>query len=485
MAPHFSIRNIRFFHQSTSTRFPFQYGIASMTAAPHVLVRAEMDFHGRRFIGQAAEGLPPKWFTKNSTTLFEQDLPDMVSVIQHAADAVLAASRPQTFFQYWQEMYDAQVAWAAERKLPPLLANLGVALVERALLDGLCRMTERPLHAVLLENLLGLQLGAIRHELAGMEPASFLPAAPKKSFFVRHTVGLGDPIDESDPVAAPDDQLPFTLEDNISAYGLRYFKIKLSGQYERDQSRLERLARVLPVDGKFTVDGNENFPTLDEFRDQWERHLSHPQVGDWLRSGLLFVEQPLHRDTALAESMQASLAAWSNRPSIIIDEADGSLADLEKALELGYSGVSHKNCKGIVKGLANAATIHARNSETTAGRYVLSGEDLANLGPVALLQDCAMMSSLGLSHVERNGHHYFRGLSAWPKPWQADTVASHPDLYQWRQDHAGEPYASLKISQGTLSMLSVNEAPFGCKPRLDPMEILEPGLPQCAVLASK
>ena len=63
------------------------------------------------------------------------------------------------------------------------------------------------------------------------------------------------------------------------------------------------------------------------------------------------------------------------------------------ALALGYAGASHKNCKGIVKGLANAALL--RDRRAFRGEVVLTGEDLANLGPVALLQDLSMMALLG------------------------------------------------------------------------------------------
>ena len=56
------------------------------------------------------------------------------------------------------------------RSIPPLLANLGVSLVERAVLDALCRALDRPLHTVLRENLLGLKLGEIYTELGSAEP---------------------------------------------------------------------------------------------------------------------------------------------------------------------------------------------------------------------------------------------------------------------------------------------------------------------------
>ena len=91
------------------------------------------------------------------------------------------------------------------------------------------------------------------------------------------------------------------------------------------------------------------------------------------------------------------------------------------------------------------------------GEWILSGEDLANVGPVALLQDLAVMASLGIPHVERNGHHYFQGLSAFPGDMQNGVLANHGDLY--RKHDAGFP--TLAISDGAISVESVIGAPFG------------------------
>jgi hypothetical protein len=45
------------------TRFPFKYGIASMTELPHLFVSVSCRCDGRETDGLASEGLPPKWFT--------------------------------------------------------------------------------------------------------------------------------------------------------------------------------------------------------------------------------------------------------------------------------------------------------------------------------------------------------------------------------------------------------------------------------------
>ena len=67
------------------TRMPFRYGIAALTRLPHLFVRAQVEVDGRRHMRIAAEGLPPKWFTKDPTTSFRDDLDDMLRVITSAS----------------------------------------------------------------------------------------------------------------------------------------------------------------------------------------------------------------------------------------------------------------------------------------------------------------------------------------------------------------------------------------------------------------
>lgn len=468
MIPRVAIRGFEFFSHPTRTRFPFRYGIASMTEVPHLFVQVGLTVNGKETTGLASEGLPPKWFTKNPTRTFEQELPEMLAVIGNAARLASGiAAQPVTFFELWRELYRQQEAWAKSQSLAPLLANLGVSLIERAVLDAFCRACQTPLHEVIRQNLMGLKLGAVYSQLGETEPVELLPPEPLASIQVRHTVGLTDPISPGDIVAEErvDDGLPQDLEACIRAYGLRAFKIKLSGKVEHDLARLNALSWVIfhHTGGDFlvTLDGNENFKTFAEFRDFWERLTRATDLADFLRH-VVVVEQPVHRDNALSESADEILHDWPNRPPLIVDESEAALGDLPKALALGYVGASHKNCKGIVKGIANACLLE--QERRLGGQKVLTGEDLANLGPVALLQDLAMMALLGIGHVERNGHHYFRGLSLWPESWQEAVWRDHSDLY--RQHEQG--FAALRIAGGRLHLDSLNRAPFGILPLLEP-----------------
>jgi len=439
-------------------RMPFKYGIATMTDVPHLILRLEVAIDGVIATGWAADNLPPKWFTKNPATSFAEEIAQMREVIAAACEHAVAAAPAASVFAFWEQVFGAQEITAAGRGWPPLLAGFGVSLVERAIIDAWCRARGETFAQAVRGNSLGIRLGAIHGELSG-EPRDFLPPEPLREIIARHTVGLSDPLTAADipPTERADDGQPQALEDCIREYGLTHFKIKLSGHLDHDRARLYQLAELLERHSpgcKFTLDGNENFHAVAPFRELWAQFLADPLIARFLR-GLIFVEQPLHRDVALSGESTADLLAWAGRPPIIIDESEGDLGALERALAGGYAGTSHKNCKGVFRGLANAALIVSRGG--AARGLHLSGEDLTNLGPVALLQDLAVAATLGITHVERNGHHYFRGLSEFPAAVQREILARHGDLYR---EHRGYPV--VRVEQGKMSTRSVVAAPFGC-----------------------
>ena len=100
----FTLTPFDFFVLPTRTRFPFRYGIASLTDVPQFFITTQVSDGRATQAGLAGEGLPPKWFTKDPTTTFEQDLPVMTEVITHAAGlAADIARRPIVFFDLWRK----------------------------------------------------------------------------------------------------------------------------------------------------------------------------------------------------------------------------------------------------------------------------------------------------------------------------------------------------------------------------------------------
>jgi hypothetical protein len=369
----------------------------------------------------------------------------------------------ESIFDLWLQVYQGQKTWASDQGYPPLLWNFGVSLVERAIIDAYCKEKGVTFRTAVQRNDLGMRLSEIHPVLEGYTPAELLPAHPLQEIHIRHTIGLSDDISESkiEKDRRLSDGLPQSLEANIRTYGVRYFKIKINGNVEQDAERLCRIDAVLKECGVsdyyFTLDGNEQYQSVAEFKWFWEQITNETSCSPHM-ARLLFVEQPFHRDVALNEETCKDLTAWNDRPLIIIDESDAEINSMQTALESGYAGTSHKNCKGVFKSLANACLLQFHRKQEPHRKLILSGEDLANIGPVALLQDLVMMAVLGIQNVERNGHHYFPGLNVFPLEVQRLVLTEHPDLY-----HQPEYFPTLNIRKGKINITSLLQAPFGSK----------------------
>ena len=450
------VEGAEFFVRMLRTRLPFRYGITEMTEVPHLWVRARVRVGGRAVVGYAGDHLPPKWFTKNPGTSFEEDLAGMRRSIGAAFGSAVEAGQAESVFALWQRVYEGQHRWAAGIGMEALLAGFGVSLVERVCIDAVCRDSGRPFGTVLREGGLGLRVEEVHPVLAGVRLGDFLPEKPVRSMFVRHTVGMGDRLRGG----GGDPGRPVSLESNVERYGLSFFKVKLGGNPEPDLDRVREVwevvrgAVVSRKEGGLSLDGNESYRSVAEFRGFWEGVKA---LDPELSRRVLWVEQPFGRGSALSEETRSGLRAWPDRPGMIIDESDGAVGDLPRALECGYSGVSHKNCKGVFRSVANAALLELFRREGALRRPVLSAEDLCTVGPYALLQDLAVASTLGVRHIERNGHHYFPGLAPFPDSMQRGIEQLHPDLF----GRENTPYPALRVVGGRVSVESVVEAPFG------------------------
>lgn len=451
------IRDFSLYTHLLRTRFPFRYGIASMTQVPHLMCRLEVEIDGKAQLGVSADNLVPKWFIKDPDTSIEQDIKQMVRVVKSACERAKQLGECSSVFELWHQMHET----GAQQQTPPLLHGLGSSLIERAVIDAFCRAGQITFAQAVRENHLGLELGRLYPELAGAQPRNLLPERPRDKLIVRHTVGLTDPLSDDDisEDQCLHDGLPQTLEHCITTYGLTHFKIKLAGDVQRDLERLRAIADLLDracPNYAYSLDANENYCQVQPLRRLWEAIARDPRLARFV-SRLLFVEQPLHRDVALAPDATRELLAWPDRPDLIIDESGGTIESLTDALAGGYVGASHKNCKGVIKGIAAACLVRKRVNDNPAARLIISAEDLSNTGPVALLQDLAVICTLGIDHAERNGHHYFRGLSAWPQAVQAELLAHHPDLFRSHQDG----FATLAVSDGCIQTRSAIVSPFG------------------------
>ncbi|MEE3258964.1 MAG: enolase C-terminal domain-like protein [Candidatus Latescibacterota bacterium] len=423
-----TVKEIEFYVRQMPMRMPFKFGnvvIDSQTAL-HVAMDVELA-SGQRARGWAADMLAPRWFDKDPHKSVAQGIRDLVDGAQAAAEAYRGAGCA-TAFAIWCAGYEAGRVWGAERGVNPLLASNGGALMERALIDGLGLALGQSYFAILQGNVLGLALGEIHPELKDVELGDVLPAAPLRALHIRHTVGLVDPIRSADIAAAErlDDGLPQSLEEYITLQGIRYLKIKIGGDPVADYDRLADIAALLDgVNCRITLDGNEQYRDAGDLLallERVERHLGA------LYDSVLYIEQPLDRAISLDPSLAEDIRVLADKRPMLIDESDDELDTFRRALDLGYTGVSSKSCKGLIKALANYALVQKRNAEGHA--CFITAEDLTTVPVVSLQQDLVHVAALGIDHLERNGHHYVRGLDHLSESERGQCLTRNGDLYQ-------------------------------------------------------
>ncbi|MEM8709333.1 MAG: hypothetical protein AAGG01_00160, partial [Planctomycetota bacterium] len=248
-----------------ATRLPFRFGISTMTEAQMLIGTLEVATESGRAIGYSGELLVPKWFAKNPASSIEDDNSDLIRSVRAAFDA-MQANGDSTAFGHWLAAQTRCVESAGDTT-PRLVAMFGVSFVERALIDAACRAAGTSFARGLEDDLFGIRLGAIEPRLDGWTGQDL--GRPSASVRVRHTVGLVDALepDEVDASQRLGDDHPLSLVDDIAAYGLDCFKLKVSGNAEADLHRLETIARLTPESASFTVDGNEQYGDPGELAD--------------------------------------------------------------------------------------------------------------------------------------------------------------------------------------------------------------------------
>ena len=457
-APRFRIAAIDLFERDVTLRLPFRFGAATLCACPQAFVRAHIELaDGRAAVGASAELMVPKWFDKNPALSPAQNVDDLRASLRAAAEAYRSDPAARTAFGHFAAHHDALREHGRRARHEALVDHYGPALVDRALLDALCRALGVPFATLMQHNGAGIEADPLAPDLAGFDLDTFLRTlAPAPSIAARHTVGLLDAVRDADaPADAPRDGLPVSLEGAIRRHRLTHFKLKLCGDVARDLARLGAIAaQTDEVAERITLDGNEQYPDAAAFAAFLDALASTPAL-DRLVARTAFVEQPIRRD----RSFDTDLSALAPRVPLLIDEADGSLDAFVQARRLGYRGVSSKSCKGLYKAVLNTARAAQWNATAApADRCFVSGEDLTMQAGLAVQQDLALVALLGLPDVERNGHHYVDGMAALPAAEQSAFLAAHPDLYR-REAGADGPVVRLVIERGRIALASLLAAP--------------------------
>src|SRR5258705_8385965 len=415
MPPRLAVRDIAFFERPVTFARPFRFGAVVINATPQAFARVEIEVEGKgTATGASAEFLVPKWFDKRPQLSPDETVAELRRSLLIAREIYLARSGFDTAFGLHVACIGAQVEACAREDIPPLAAAYGPAEIDKAILDALLRATQTNFFDGMAGNIAGID-ARLSRDLGDDDVAQFLSGRQRlERVAIRHTVGLDDRIEGEGGVA-----------DTKENAGARYFKLKLNGDPALDSDRLIRIGReliTLPYGYRVTLDANEQYADLAALGALVDR-LDRDSALKPIAGKLLYIEQPMPRDITKA----SPLGALAGR-GLIIDEADDSYDAFPVARALGYRGISSKSCKGIYKSVINAT--RAAKWSATGGNYFVTCEDLTCQAGLAVQQDLALGALIGVTHAERNGHHYVDGFGDTPAAEAQAFLSAHPDLYK-------------------------------------------------------
>ncbi|MDH2380459.1 hypothetical protein [Bradyrhizobium sp. CER78] len=408
------VNDIAFFERPLAFARPFRFGAVTITASTQLFVRVEIEVEGKgRATGASAEMLAPKWFDKRPHLTEAQSLDGLRRSLAIARELYLANKGFETAFGLHARCIGSQVAACAAEDIPPLAAGFGPAEIDKAILDALLRAASANFFDGMAGNIAGID-ARLTQDIDDAAVVRFLSTRKRLDrVAVRHTVGMDDKVEGEGGVA--------DANENAAA---RYFKLKLNGDPAHDAARLARIGNELAKLSyavKVTLDANEQYADLAALNALADR-LDHDAALRPIAANLLYIEQPMPRDITKALPL-GTLAARN----FIIDEADDSYDAFPQARALGYRGISSKSCKGIYKSIINATRAAAWSSDRD--RYFIGGEDLTCQAGLGVQQDLALGALIGVTHAERNGHHYVDGFADTPADEADAFLTAHPDLY--------------------------------------------------------
>lgn len=461
-APRIALRDITLFERPTAFVRPFRFGSVTVHAAPQAFVRVELEVEGKGvFVGASAELMVPKWFDKRPHLSIDDTVNELRQSLAIAKDLYRAQSGFITAFGLHAACIGAQMRACAERDIPPLAACFGPAEIDKAILDALLRGLGTDFFSGMKANVAGLT-SRLAPDLGVDDIATFLSNRERlPRIALRHTVGLDDAIEGEGGVADPSENS-----------GARYFKLKMNGDPDADAKRLTRIGNALatlPYDYQVTLDANEQYADLEALCTLVER-LDKDAALAPIAAKLLYIEQPMPRDI----TREQPLGLLSSR-AFIIDEADDSWDAFPAAKQLGYRGISSKSCKGFYKSIANATRAAAWSAQGVP--HFITGEDLTCQAGLGVQQDLALGALIGVTHAERNGHHYVDGFGFAPAGEAEAFLAAHPDLYSRDED-----FIRLQVTNGDLLTGSLTAPGFASGAHPDWTALTPLAVPQTKVL---
>jgi L-alanine-DL-glutamate epimerase-like enolase superfamily enzyme len=418
------IRDVYFEYEDFRYRTPIKFGGVALDRVTVLNVRVTVESgNGKTATGVGSMPLGNVWAFPSRVLTYDQTLGAMRFIASRVADNYkvcgLTGHPIDITHRLEPELLLAGNDFTALHQLAEPVPKLAVLVVaspfDAALHDAYGKLhglsSYRTYGPEFLEYDLGHYLGT---EFDGLRLHDFVTTEPKPKLPLYHLVGALDALTDEDVKERLNDGLPNTLGEWIARDGLTHLKIKLNGDdLAWDVDRCVRVNAVAEEQGAlrrgasrfwYSLDFNERCRNV-EYLLEFLRQLKDRTPAGYDR--VQYVEQPTARD--LAANPQNKMHDAAKLKPVVIDESLIDLESLKLAIEMGYTGVAFKACKGQTQSLLLAAA---------AQKYGLFRcvQDLTCVG-ASLIHSAGLAAHIpGVAAIESNGRQYCPAANA---PWNA------------------------------------------------------------------
>lgn len=418
------IRDIYFDYEDFRYRTPIKFGGVSLDRVSILNVRITVESGaGKTATGSGSMPLGNVWAFPSRVLTYDQTLGAMRFITSRVAEDYRAcglSGHPIDITHRLEpELFLHANDFGALHRWPEPVPKLAVLVVaspfDAALHDAYGKLHELSCYQTygpeFLTNDLGDYLGA---EFDGLRLHDFVTPQPKPKLPLYHLIGALDALTDADAKERLTDGLPNTLGEWIARDGLTHLKIKLNGDdLAWDVERCVRVNAVAEEQAArrrgnsrfwYSLDFNERCQNV-EYLLEFLRQLKDRTPAGYDR--VQYVEQPTARD--LKAHPENKMHEAAKLKPVVIDESLLDLESLKLSMEMGYTGVAFKACKGQTQSLLLAAA---------AQKYGLFRcvQDLTCVG-ASLIHSAGLAAHVpGVAAIESNGRQYCPSANA---PWDA------------------------------------------------------------------
>jgi len=185
----FSIKEIFLFRAEVRLRLPFRFRVVTLTQAPQASCARHRPRGRQGGRGRGGGNAGAKWFDKDPALRQRAEHRSAGASLALARDAYLAAARtPRSAIGSTTTVRKSRSGHARHEQPH---ACFGPCVIDRALLDALCRALGVSFYEAIRSNLPGISAPGWQADLAAFDIDEFLSQlSPAARIAARHTVGL-------------------------------------------------------------------------------------------------------------------------------------------------------------------------------------------------------------------------------------------------------------------------------------------------------